>query len=185
MPRIRELTAQPVWARFIRFEHRMAEQAEKYDRIDLAPVRFGANRTEIVFAPSVLDLPIPTYDPSLRDHLTDYANRLMQDDGRTPPGLRVRIESVILSTLPGKLPSGEDTASLLGLSSRTFARRLPDQGLSYQQIVEVLRSDLAKTFLKSEMTLSDIAFALGCADQALFFTAFKRWTGATPTEYRG
>ncbi|MEO1470539.1 MAG: helix-turn-helix transcriptional regulator, partial [Pseudomonadota bacterium] len=68
---------------------------------------------------------------------------------------------------------------------RTLARRLADEGASYQAIVDGVRRRLAESYLDdTALSLAEIAFLLGYADQSSFTTAFKRWTGATPGERR-
>ena len=44
---------------------------------------------------------------------------------------------------------------------------------------------LAKEYLeRQELSLDEVAFSLGYAEQSSFGRAFKRWTGMTPQNYR-
>ncbi|MEP5090288.1 MAG: AraC family transcriptional regulator, partial [Paracoccaceae bacterium] len=99
-------------------------------------------------------------------------------------GLRGKIEGVVLSGLPGRIVSAEEVASSLGLSRRSLARRLNEEGLSFREIVDHIRCDLAQTYLKGGFTIGEIAFYLDYAGQAAFATAFKRWTGTTPRAFQ-
>ncbi len=94
------------------------------------------------------------------------------------------MEGLLTAALPARLPSGDEVAASVGMSPRTFARKLKKDGISYREIVDDLRCDLAKTFMKDDMRLSKIAFALGYSDQAAFSIAFKRWTGKAPTNFK-
>jgi AraC-like DNA-binding protein len=74
-----------------------------------------------------------------------------------------------------------DIAQRLGLSQRTFARRLESEGLSFSDILEGLRGDLARQYLAdSGLSISQIAWLLGYQEPSAFTHAFKRWTGRTP-----
>ncbi|MBC6407661.1 MAG: helix-turn-helix transcriptional regulator [Rhodobacteraceae bacterium] len=99
--------------------------------------------------------------------------------GEDPP-LRSKIEGLLTASLPGNLLSSD---AMLGMSPRTLARRLQEAGTSYRAIVDDLRCDMAKTLIKDDMSLTEIAFALGYSDQAAFSTAFRRWTGFASREY--
>ena len=79
----------------------------------------------------------------------------------------------------------EDVASELGVSVRTLRRRLTDKGTSYRRIVDDLRREVAIKYLRdTDMTVEDVAFALGFNDAANFRRAFRRWTSATPQQFR-
>lgn len=165
----------------LRLDHDVGPLAPAYRTLAGFPVVFGAERIEIILSLPSLDLPIPTYDLRLREHLTNYGDRLLRDLPAKKPELRSRIEGLITAALPTRMPSAEDIAASLGMSPRTFARRLSEDGTSYREVVDDLRCDLAKTFLKDGMSLSEIAFSLGYKDQSAFSVAFKRWTGVAPS----
>lgn len=182
--RMRTLTKTQLFPLEVRFDHDVGLVKSSFEKIAGCPVIFGAEAIEITLPVSALDLPIPTYDPSLRAHLMEYGARLLREQKNNAPTLRSKIEGKLMERLPGKILSADEMATSLGLSTRSFARRLASEGLRYRDVVDQLRCDLAETFLRDKMSLSEIAHALGYADQSAFSTAFKRWTGAPPRRFR-
>ena len=68
----------------------------------------------------------------------------------------------------------------------TLRRRLEREGSSFQVIKDDLRRDMAIDLLcNSTRSVDDIGFALGFSEHSAFYRAFRRWTGASPGEYRG
>jgi AraC-like DNA-binding protein len=79
----------------------------------------------------------------------------------------------------------EDVARSLGMSERTLARKLSDEGLNFTEILQQLRRDLAVRYLDDQkLHVSKIAWLLGFNELSAFTHAFKRWTGKTPREMR-
>jgi AraC-like DNA-binding protein len=71
------------------------------------------------------------------------------------------------------------------MSVRVLQRRLSEFGLTYSQLVDEVRLELARRlFENSRLNLSDIAQELGYSDAAHFTRAFVRWTGVTPSAFR-
>ncbi|MET0532513.1 MAG: helix-turn-helix transcriptional regulator [Microvirga sp.] len=76
-------------------------------------------------------------------------------------------------------------ASLLAMSRRTFDRRLKSRGISYKALANEIRFEVACRLLQdTEMSLSQIAAALGYSEASAFTRAFRRWSGRTPTAWR-
>ncbi|NOD36057.1 MULTISPECIES: AraC family transcriptional regulator [unclassified Ruegeria] len=184
LARMRNLTQINLNPIEIRFQHEVGDHIKSFEKLAGFPVVFGSEKIEIVLPLSALDLPVPTYDPKLREHLLEYAERLLAERKKPEHSIRARTEGLITRSLPGTIPQAEVIASNLGMSLRTFGRRLKEEGTSYRDIVDDLRCDLAQTFLTNRMTLSEISFSLGYADQAAFSTAFKRWTGQPPSAFK-
>lgn len=91
--------------------------------------------------------------------------------------------------LPAYLPDGSpdirQAAELARMSVRTLQRRLREQGLTYSQLLEELRHDLAIYFLRDPTRdAAEISRELGYRDPAIFTRAFRRWTGTTPSKFR-
>ena len=91
--------------------------------------------------------------------------------------------------MPKLLPHGRATASevarRLGISSRTFSRKLGEEGTSFAEILDQLAAALAKRYLYDEtLPVSEIAWLLGYREVSSLTHAFKRWTGTTPRRFR-
>ena len=99
--------------------------------------------------------------------------------------LVVETKSAIAQALSEGAPKMADIARGLGLSARSFHRRLSEHGMSFQTLTEETRRDLAVGLLRDEQhSLAEIAFLTGFAEQSSFTRAFKRWVGMTPASYR-
>ncbi len=71
------------------------------------------------------------------------------------------------------------------MSARTLARRLTDEGTSFAAVVANLRKALARDYLlNSTLPLTEIAYLLGYSDASTFSTAFRRWYGQPPSDFR-
>jgi AraC-like DNA-binding protein len=96
---------------------------------------------------------------------------------------KVRLQ--LCAQLEGSQAGAAPLARALGMSERTLRRRLQDHATSYQQLLDDVRSEQARTWIEqSDDTLEAIAGRLGFADTSSFFHAFKRWTGTTPAQFR-
>jgi len=85
--------------------------------------------------------------------------------------------------LAGKRPTLQDVARELGKGARTVQRRLTDAGITFQELIEETRRELAHHYLKQRsVELSEAAFLLGFEDSNSFFRAFRAWEGTSPSE---
>ncbi len=76
-------------------------------------------------------------------------------------------------------------ANALWMTERTLRRRLKEQGINFQKLVNQVRYQQATSLLRTtETSIADIADRLGYSDTASFRHAFKRWSGLAPTEFR-
>ena len=71
------------------------------------------------------------------------------------------------------------------MSERTLARKLAEEGTSYEQVLDQLRLSLALQYIKYPgISLSQIAGLLGYKTPTSFTHAFTRWTGRPPSAAR-
>jgi AraC-like DNA-binding protein len=76
-------------------------------------------------------------------------------------------------------------ARRLGTSPRTLQRRLSDQGLTFQSLVDRVRLYAAKALLcQTDLAVQDVAHRLGYCTPSSFARAFVRWTGTAPRAFR-
>ena len=90
-----------------------------------------------------------------------------------------------LSRLPHGKAKRHRVARTLGHSQRTLARKLADEGTTYEQVLDDLRQSLALQYIKEHgVSLSQVAWLLGYEGSTSFNHAFKRWTGQSPSAAR-
>jgi AraC-like DNA-binding protein len=99
--------------------------------------------------------------------------------------LGTSVENAIAVLLPHGKAQMREVARKLGMSSRTLARRLASEGLTFTGVLHALRSDLAKRHLADhDLSISKVAWLLGYSDVSAFSSAYKRQTGKTPRAIR-
>lgn len=83
------------------------------------------------------------------------------------------------------IASGDTVARTLAMHRRTLSRRLKEEGVTFQQILDRVRFAIAKELLEdSKVPPKQIAASLSFSDTESFYRAFKRWTGTTPGAWR-
>ena len=147
-------------------------------------VRFKAGRNALVFRNSDLDRPFVTHNEEL---LKAIGARLEAElkERNTSPDVEDQVKHTLKRSLAGKRPTLPQVARELCLSARTLQRRLTDADITFQQLVEDTRRDLAHHYLRhSAVELNEAAFLLGYEDANSFYRAFHGWEGTTPGEWR-
>jgi AraC-like DNA-binding protein len=156
---------------------------EPYREAFRCPLRFDTAIHALHFSNADLMAPLPMANAELsamHDRMVgECLTRL--DGGKT----RTRIRDLIVCNLPDGDPLRANIAKKMCLSERTLQRRLQEEGTSFNQVVDDTRRELAHQYLKnSDLTLSQVAYMLGFADQSTFFRACKRWFETSPGDYR-
>jgi AraC-like DNA-binding protein len=73
----------------------------------------------------------------------------------------------------------------VGLAKRTLFRRLKNEGISFQALLDQTRSSLAREYLESTtLGTAEIADRCGYGDEANFRKAFQRWHGISASQWR-
>jgi AraC-like DNA-binding protein len=148
------------------------------------PVVCGAPRNAIVFRGADAQRPFVTRNAELLAMLApQFEEELKLENGDENFVERVRI--AIQEKLTGRRPTIEDIADALHISSRTLQRRLQDEGLSFQRVLEEARHHLARHYLNnSVLELNEAAYLLGYNDANSFVRAFRTWEGIPPARWR-
>ncbi len=168
----------------VAFRHRGPEDVGAHRHLLGCPVIFGQPRNAMTLTKAQLELPIRTADATLLKILEGYCREIL---GKKPkqPNFVFRVRELILRLLPEGPPGIDRVSSELGMSARTLARRLEEQGSNYREILDDVRHQLALQYTSDRrLRLGQVAFLLGYNDQTSFNRAFRRWTGATPSEVR-
>ena len=181
----RVLTGQNLVPQNFSIAHYRSEGISEMARFVGTKVEFGADKDEFALNLDARELPLIHADPYLRDLLLKYCEAALADRRGDMSQLRTRVENAISSLLPHGRVLVEDVARVLGMSERTLARKLSDEGLNFTEILQQLRRDLAVRYLDDrKLHVSKIAWLLGFNDVSAFTHAFKRWTGKAPSQIR-
>ncbi|MET3392131.1 AraC-like DNA-binding protein [Variovorax sp. 1140] len=146
-------------------------------------VRFNAEANRLLLSAADIATTLPTFHETLgemQEHLLEEQLDLL---GQTTTSTLVCAE--IARRLQHGEPRRQDVASGLGLAERTLQRRLQEESVSFQALLDRTRRELAKQYLAEDRhTLTDVADMLGFVDSSNFFRACKRWFGVPPAQYR-
>ncbi len=148
--------------------------------------RFAAARPAIRFDASAWQTPIRTADPALRAILEQHAERVLAE--LPPPGGDVssRVRDAVLETIrAGRPVQAASLARGLAMSTRTLQRRMADEGTELGRVIDEARAAAARAHLDDRrVSIAEVGWLLGFADQSTFGRAFKRWTGMSPAAWR-
>jgi AraC-like DNA-binding protein len=174
----------------VEFSHPRPADISEHERIFECPVAFDAEACRMVIARDVWDTERTGGDPDLFSVLDTHAKMLLDQrsgppDSADPADIVARVREAIESELRGGDPKLESIARRLAMSPRTLQRRLRDQGVLFNDVLDEMRFRAAKSYLApGDIAGAEVAYLLGFAEPSSFNRAFKRWSGRTPTEYR-
>ncbi len=148
------------------------------------PVICGAPRNAIVFRSADAQRRFVTRNAELLAVLApQFEQELKQEQGDGNFLDRVRL--ALRHKLTGHRPTIEDIADALHVSSRTLQRRLQDEGVNFQRVLEEARHQMARHYLNdAALELNDAAYLLGYEDANSFVRAFRNWEGIPPARWR-
>ncbi|MEM6617652.1 MAG: AraC family transcriptional regulator [Pseudomonadota bacterium] len=180
----RQVSPRPFAPIEVYFKHAAPKTIEHHEAYFGCPVYFGADRDAMLLSHQSLSDPNILGDEGITQFLVTHLDQeLAQIDDM--PALQTQTKSEIARALSEGLPKMADIARRLGLSVRSFHRRLSEHGLSFQTLTEETRREIATAMLQEDRySLSEIAFLTGYSEQSAFNRAFKRWMGVTPAAYR-
>ena len=169
----------------VRFTHADPGYLGEYERILRAPVMFEAGENAMRLDQRFLHHPIAVQPRYAFGILTQHAETLLERR-KSQQTTRGRVESLLVPILHTGDVGVERIAGSMGLSRQTLYRRLRAEGVTFEQVLDVLRHRLALDYLGgSKVSINEIAYLTGFSDPAAFSRAFKRWTGKSPSEMRG
>jgi AraC-like DNA-binding protein len=151
-------------------------------------LEFGKNADEIDFPAGSADWPLVNADNRLSKILLKVCEETLSsrvDNLSNISKLRIQVENAISPLLPHGQPKMDLVAKNLGMSGRTLARRLAEENLTFNEILQELKASLAVRYLQEEsMRVSTVAWLLGFDEASSFTHACRRWTGKSPSELR-
>lgn len=131
-----------------------------------------------------LDAPVRSGDPALFEFLETHALGALASRPKTND-LVDRLRHLMRAALKQGEPNIERLSVGLKMSARTLQRRLTELDTTFLEVLDGVRFDLARSFLReARLDNSHVAYLLGYSELRAFDRAFKRWSGLTPSDYR-
>jgi AraC-like DNA-binding protein len=180
-----QITEQPLVARGVEFRHGRPASVEEHRRIFGVEPRFARPVNALELERAALDRPVPRADPRLWRVIERHADSILAS--RPEPGLSTadRVRRLLSSTLGEGDATLAAVAARLKTSERTLQRKLADENIKFDVLLDDMRRDLALRYLADpKIAISEVAYLLGYSEPSPFHRAFKRWTGTTPSEAR-
>jgi AraC-like DNA-binding protein len=158
-------------AKSAQFRFPRPDYAWRFDRLCGVRPSFNAPLNAVLLPASALDAPLPQANATMARLCEEQCRQLLARR-QVRSGLSGQIRDRLLRS-PAAMPSLDEVAVELHLSTRSLRRRLVDEKTSFRALVDEVRQ-----------TLAEEAARLGYTEPAAFIAAFKRWKGMTPTAYR-
>ncbi len=155
----------------------------EYVRILKVEPSFSQPCNCIVFRLPDMQLPVIGNNPALNALFRDLLEKEIAKT-REHETMTNEVRRVLLQNFHTAVPQQSDVTGRLNITPRTLQRKLKDEGTTFQQIVDSVKSELAIGLLKNRsLTVNEVAYKLGYAEPSVFRRAFKKWTGQNPKGY--
>jgi AraC-like DNA-binding protein len=165
-----------------------AEHLEFFDKVFGTQVLYLQPQLKLVFSKETVIAPLAGANPTIAAHL-DQASSAAIEKMKPTLGcafkVRQLIEAVVQKRNGEPLPSAEDLARQMNMSSRNLQRKLAEEGVTLVEMMDQIKKDTAERRLKDDKDpITAIALDLGFSDASAFSRACKRWFGVSPSQLR-
>jgi len=151
-----------------------------YERHFQCPVKFKAAKNVLVFSKQDMDSRFLTHNADLLAAVAPQLEAELKQQ-LAEKSRREQVKGVLKGLLAGQRPGIQHVARELHLSTRTLQRRLTEDGVTFQQVMEEARRELARHYLlHSSLELNETAYLLGYEGANSFFRAFHAWEALHP-----
>ncbi|WP_373081593.1 AraC family transcriptional regulator [Zhongshania sp.] len=177
------LTNSPIPLSRVNLNYATPAHSGEYHYLFFSDTRFNQPHCEIIFDKKLLKLPVLRSSQELEDYLSKVPYEFLHSNTRAS-SYTEQIRTVIKKSLPS-VPSYDVLADTLGITPQTLRRRLRQEGCDYRLIKnELIRDTAIGYLLHDNKDVKSISYLLGFSEPSAFIRSFKKWTGATPKQYR-
>jgi AraC-like DNA-binding protein len=164
------------------FPFEAPSHARAYADAFCCPISFGSDAMEWRFDAAVLEAPSRKASASTADICQRLCEAAVTSaGGQTPFQREVRAQFLAQKGYP----NAADMATRMGMSLRTFHRRLAAESTTFQRLLDNLRAEVAIEYLENTiLSVEEIAHRLAFSETSNFLKAFRRWTGRAPSTFR-
>lgn len=149
------------------------------------PLYFDQPVSALRYDRKLLDNPQLHVSTRFYDAVAQEFSARFSTDASVSDAFSLGLHTAIRRQLPTGGCSIDSIAGDMNVSRRTLQRRLRERDTNFQQLLQGVKSSLARKYLEDRsLSIIEIALLLGYGDPSSFSAAFKSWSGLTPTEYR-
>jgi AraC-like DNA-binding protein len=168
----------------VRFHHPAPRDRSPHAVFFECPVHFDTGENTLVFADDLLGMPLVQADELLHLAMREQARAAMER-AFSQADISHRLRQVLLPLMPKCEATLEHAASALEMSPRSLQRHLGQASFKFQEILDLVRQELARIYLRDpQLSVLDVSLLLGYAEQSSFTRAFRNWFGTTPSSWR-
>lgn len=177
------LTGQNIKPHCSRFSYKAPEYIDQYQTIFGANLEFSADRNSLIFDTHLLDLPIKSANPYLKQMIQLKASDALGSI-RQETVLGNKVKQLIQDSLSSQQAGIDHLSQALGMSRQTLYRHLKSEGTDFKTLLNEVRKTRALELLNVNQTnMLHISLSLGFKETSSFNKAFHRWYGMSPSEY--
>ena len=166
----------------VRFRHAPGLSSARYRKAFGCAAIFQQPFDAISFPARLLDTAVDTANAELRRQAERYIAHVVR---RFPLDIASQTQALVERQLATGDCNIALIAGMLRLHERTLQRRLHEQGLQFDTIVDRLRRERAREYLLgSAIPLTQVAALLGYSEHTAFTRACRRWFGESPRKLR-
>lgn len=166
--------------------HSLYTQDEDNDKLLdylACPIKFEQDKCALIYKKDILNLPIMIVNKELLSAFEDYMNEIQRSEEQQNKW-SASVRRYIMHGLSTSNLSLDLIAGRLNMSKRNLHRKLKEEGTSYQQILDCLRMELSRKYLKEKIQLVEIAYLLGFESQSAFNKFFQKHFQIKPSQFK-
>lgn len=177
-----DITSGAARVRKVHFRHDPQMPLRTYRNHFGCDVLFGQETDGIVFTETDLLCEIANPDEQVYEMATSFIDSHFPQ--ATPP-IHARVRGLILRYLGTEDCTHERIASEMCMHPRTLQRRLRAEGVSFEEIKDEVRREVALRYLRQpDIPLTHVAEKLGYAEASVLSRSCYRWFEASPLQIR-
>ncbi|MFD2172293.1 AraC family transcriptional regulator [Tumebacillus lipolyticus] len=181
---IGKLSNQRISLHEIQFAHDAPTDTQPYVSVFGRVPRFGEKDNLLRMSKDVLKHPVMYSDSRLLGVFETLAQET-RDELTHVSAFSDQVVQWMKKCMPSHFPTLQQTAENFGVSMRTLQNKLKAENASYNELSIRTRKEMAMIYLKKrEYSIGEIAYLLHFSEPSAFQSAFKKWTGVTPGQYR-
>lgn len=169
----------------VHFENAQPQNMKCFDEVFEGKTKFyfNAPQNKMVYDAALTNIPLLNANEQLYAMFDKMATESLQQiagEGNTSR----QVKEELSKRIKGDLPTIEEVAAALNMSTRTLQLKLKNENKTFRELTDEVRRDIAITHLKAHaLNISEIAYLLGFSEISSFSSAFKKWTGKSPSAY--